>query len=128
MDKGHEATEADRRRQQTIDALKHSTQQQQQPAIKEAISTITLQDLAHINEVPCARQALLYGVGSACLLGATKFFWTRRVGHSLNWGAGTFVAMSLATFEGCRFQRFQERNRMKYAVDRVEIRRQEKSS
>lgn len=120
MDKGHEATEAERARNATLDQMKVA-----KPTIAQAFSTISLSELAHITEIPCARSALLYGIVSGTVLGGVKFFLARRGGQALNWGAASFAGISLATFEGCRWQRFQERSRMKYAVDRVEIRRRE---
>lgn len=120
MDKGHEATEAERARNAAVDQMKA-----EKPTIAQTFSTISLSELAHITEIPCARSSLLYGVASSTIIGGVKFFLGRRGGQALNWGAATFAGVSLATFEACRWQRFQERSRMKYAVDRVEIRRKE---
>lgn len=120
MDKGHEATEAERARNATVDQIKAAT-----PTLSQAFSTISLSELAHVTEIPCARSALLYGVVAGVTIGGLKFFLNKRGAKALNWGAATFAGVSLATFEGCRFQRYQERSRMKYAVDRVEIRRRE---
>lgn len=118
MDKGHEATASERSRNATIDQIKTT-----KPTIAQAFSTVTLSELAHITEIPCARSSLLYGVVAGVTIGGLKFFLNKRGAQALNWGAITFASVSLATFEGCRFQRYQERSRMKYAVDRVEIRR-----
>lgn len=120
MDKGHEATEQERARSASIEQMKNAT-----PTIAQAFSTVSLGELANITQIPCARSALLYGVASACIIGGVKFFLQKRGAQALNWGAATFAGVSLATFEGCRFQRFQERSRMKFAVDKVEIRRRE---
>ena len=118
MDKGHEATQAERAREETLDNIKKTT-----PTLSQAFSTVSLKEIANITQIPCARTSLLYGISSACVIGGVKFFLHRRGAQALNWGAATFAGVSLAAFEGCRFQRYQERSRMKYAVDRVEIRR-----
>lgn len=120
MDKGHEATPAEQARNAAVEQIKQSP-----PTIAQAFSTVSLKELTTITQIPCARSALLYGIGSACLIGGVKFFLHRRGSSALNWGAATFAGVSLASFEGCRFQRYQERSRMKYAVDRVEMRRKE---
>ena len=120
MDKGHEATEAERAREASVEKIKT-----RQPTLAQAFSTVSLKELANITEIPCARSSLLYGVVSSIAIGGVKFVLQRRGAQALNWGAATFAAVSLASFEGCRWQRFQERSRMKYAVDRVEIRRRD---
>lgn len=121
MDKGHEATEAERSRNATVDQIKATPS----PTLAQAFSTVSLSELAHITEIPCARSSLLYGVVASLTIGGVKFFLNKRGAQALNWGAATFAGVSLASFEGCRFQRYQERSRMKYAVDRVEIRRKD---
>lgn len=121
MDKGHEASTAERSRDATVEQIKSAN-----PTIAEAFSTVSISDLAHINEIPCARSSLLYGILAGVSIGGIRFFLMKRRGaQALNWSAGTFAAVSLASFEGCRFQRYQERSRMKYAVGRVEVRRKE---
>lgn len=120
MDKGHEMTLAERDRAETINRIAAT------PTITNAIKTIKPAELLQVTSIPCARTSLLYGILGGIIIGSTKFFLTRSGRTGMNWGIGVFSGISLVSFEGCRFQRYQERSRMKYAVDRVEIRRREK--
>ncbi|BFZ55214.1 hypothetical protein PYCC9005_002254 [Savitreella phatthalungensis] len=131
MEKGHELGEQEKARQQSL-AYIRETAGDGPPTFGNALRTVTFSELGSITQVPCARNALLYGVGAGVVVGAAKFglAGARSTGPraALNYGALAFAAVSLASFEACRFSRHQERSRMKYAVDRVEIKRSQRKS
>ncbi|KAI9011134.1 hypothetical protein BC832DRAFT_529413, partial [Gaertneriomyces semiglobifer] len=61
--------------------------------------------LENVAKTPCARQALLYGIGAGVALAATRFLATRRLLSSGNWGFASFGAVSMLSWEFCRYQR-----------------------
>lgn len=127
MDKGRELSAQERAREASLASLRLQHGGEEGPAtLGKAIGTVTLSDLGHITQVPCARSSLLYGVASGTAIGGVKFLLTKRPATALNWAAAAFAGVSLMAFEACRFQRYQERSITRYAVDRVEIKRREK--
>ncbi|KAJ3177634.1 hypothetical protein HDU87_004387 [Geranomyces variabilis] len=61
--------------------------------------------LANVAKAPCARKALLYGIGGGTVVAATRMVVTRRPLSSGNWGFAAFGAISTLSWEFCRHQR-----------------------
>ena len=126
MDKGRELSSQERAREASLESIRQSHAASDPVTLTGALGTVTLSDLAHVTQVPCARNALLYGVAAAVAIGGVQYFLKKSLRRGLNWGAASFGGVSLLAFESCRFARFQERKVTRYAVDRVEIKRKER--
>ncbi|KND02143.1 uncharacterized protein SPPG_02636 [Spizellomyces punctatus DAOM BR117] len=61
--------------------------------------------LENVAKVPCSRKALLYGIGGGTIIATTRFFVTRRLLSAGNWGFASFGAISMLSWEFCRYQR-----------------------
>ncbi|TPX58895.1 hypothetical protein PhCBS80983_g02846 [Powellomyces hirtus] len=61
--------------------------------------------LDNVAKAPCSRKALLYGIGGGSAVAITRLVVTRRPLSSGNWGIATFGAISMLSWEFCRYQR-----------------------
>lgn len=52
------------------------------------IQKVGKQDLERLNEIPCIRQSLLYGIGGGVGLGAVRMFGSGRTYKSWKYGQG----------------------------------------
>jgi len=87
-------------------------------ALKTAVSKLSpLDDLRNLGKVPCARSSLLNGMATAAgVIGVTAIAG-RGLRRSLNWGVGSFCAVSAASREICRRHRRAEQDRIKMIVE-----------
>ncbi|KAI8830171.1 hypothetical protein BJ741DRAFT_620571 [Chytriomyces cf. hyalinus JEL632] len=77
------------------------------PAITDIVKNIELSELSlsNVAKLPCAKNALLYGISGGLSVSLARFVATRRGASAGNWGIMTFAAVSLASWEMCRLQR-----------------------
>ena len=73
--------------------------------------------LRNVYKLPCAREAFLYGIGCAFALGGLQLVLTRSLRKCTNWSVGSFVGVSVAIWEGCRYKRLNERRNVKRVVE-----------
>ncbi|KAI9483321.1 MAG: hypothetical protein EXX96DRAFT_459889, partial [Benjaminiella poitrasii] len=53
--------------------------EEESPKFVDALKTIKLEDFKEIKQIPCARNALLYGIVAGVTMGAVRFALKRRV-------------------------------------------------
>ncbi|KAI8335425.1 hypothetical protein BC941DRAFT_430282 [Chlamydoabsidia padenii] len=82
----------------------------------EALKTVKVEEFKDIGKIPCARPALLYGIGAAFGLGAIRFLVKRSVPTSANWAVGAFCGVSAIGFELCQMERKQKLDRLRMIV------------
>ncbi|KDQ09905.1 hypothetical protein BOTBODRAFT_36720, partial [Botryobasidium botryosum FD-172 SS1] len=84
----------------------------------EAVKKIQpVDDFRNLPQVPCARESLMYGIASAAGIGAIRFLnGGPRV--AANWAVGTFVFISIASWEVCRRARDREQQTMRMIVEK----------
>ncbi|KAJ1562695.1 Cytochrome c oxidase assembly protein cox20, mitochondrial [Cladochytrium tenue] len=77
------------------------------PSYADGIKSVRLQDLRldRVARMPCARDALLYGIGTGLAVGSARFLASRRPRSAGNWAIATFALTTLASWEVCRLQR-----------------------
>ncbi|KAI7903965.1 uncharacterized protein BX663DRAFT_485447 [Cokeromyces recurvatus] len=93
-----------------------STSEEDSPKFMDALKTIKLEDFKEVNKIPCARNALLYGIVAGVTMGAIRFALKRKVPTSANWAVGTFCGVSAVSFEGCQMERQQKLEKLKLIV------------
>ncbi|PWN50087.1 hypothetical protein IE53DRAFT_387641 [Violaceomyces palustris] len=86
--------------------------------VREAISSIQpIQDLKRIGTIPCARTSLLMGMATAAGVSGISLAAGRGLRRGLNWGVGSFIFISLASWETCRRSRKLEHQRMRTVIE-----------
>ncbi|KAJ3316740.1 Cytochrome c oxidase assembly protein cox20, mitochondrial [Blyttiomyces sp. JEL0837] len=77
------------------------------PNVVDALQSVQLRDfkLDNIAKLPCARNALLYGISSGLGLGIIRFAVKRNIRSSGNWAVIGFAGTAVASWEVCRLQR-----------------------
>ncbi|KAI0822050.1 hypothetical protein BC628DRAFT_1392128 [Trametes gibbosa] len=86
---------------------------------KEAVKRISVRDdLAHINEIPCARNSLLSGIASGVGIGVIRGM-SASVFVASNWAVGSFMLISLGTWTICRRNMEAERRRMQSVMEAI---------
>lgn len=83
--------------------------------VKQAISSISVNDFAEVNKMPCFRNAMLTGgsvgaVAFAVLISARSPFK-----RALNWTVAGFTIGSIGSWEQCRYKLRQERKTQEMA-------------
>ncbi|GAA98837.1 uncharacterized protein L969DRAFT_64108 [Mixia osmundae IAM 14324] len=73
------------------------------------------EDLTRLLQHPCARNALLIGIGGGTAVGAIRFLGSQRVWSSTNWAVATFGFASLTSWETCNRSRKAEGQRIQAA-------------
>ncbi|KAI8365752.1 hypothetical protein BD560DRAFT_302770, partial [Blakeslea trispora] len=53
--------------------------EQENPKFVDALKTVKLDDFKDVNKIPCARNALLYGIGVGVTMGMLRFFSRRSI-------------------------------------------------
>ncbi|GAA6008331.1 hypothetical protein JCM10207_000088 [Rhodosporidiobolus poonsookiae] len=115
----------------------------QKPTILDAAKTISpLQDLQKLPSVPCARQALLYGIVAGASVGALRFVFSRvgrrgtlygadgpwgAIGSAANWAVGAWGVGSLGAWETCRARQTAEAARMQALVADIQKKQKAKA-
>ncbi|ODM19062.1 hypothetical protein SI65_05679 [Aspergillus cristatus] len=96
-----------------------SNSKKEDATITEAMKSLSAKDLTTFYKMPCARDALMLGIGAAfavggirAILGGMRSLWT-----ASNWAVGTFAITSLGSHEFCQRRRVQELDGMKQAVE-----------
>ncbi|EYE98188.1 COX20 family protein [Aspergillus ruber CBS 135680] len=96
-----------------------SNSKKEEATVTEAMKSLSTKDLTTFYKMPCARDALMLGIGVAfgvggirAILGGMRSLWT-----ASNWAVGTFAITSLGSHEFCQRRRVQELDGMKQAVE-----------
>jgi len=90
---------------------------------KLAVQRISLwDDLTHLGEVPCARKSLLSGIASGVGIGVIRGI---NVGPFVasNWAIGTFLVVSVGTWQVCRSAIHREREQLKVTMGHMNRRK-----
>eukprot|EP00127_Corallochytrium_limacisporum_P006323 Clim_evm34s225 gene=Clim_evmTU34s225 len=66
-----------------------------------------------VERIPCARDSYLYGIGGGSMLGTWRFLQTRNVLQGCNWAIGSFIVISFASWEICRYRLSAEQEQIK---------------
>ncbi|PWN21888.1 hypothetical protein BCV69DRAFT_241199, partial [Microstroma glucosiphilum] len=66
--------------------------------------------------MPCARRSYLLGLCTGIGVTAIRMVTGRSLRTSANWGAGSFVLVSVTSWEMCRRSLAAEQNRMKMVI------------
>ncbi|KAI9217305.1 hypothetical protein BC828DRAFT_391510 [Blastocladiella britannica] len=74
------------------------------PSTWDVIKSINLDDMKNIGQVPCARNSLLYGMGSGFGAGVLRFAYQGRVLSASNYAVAAFCSVSIISWEVCRSQ------------------------
>lgn len=93
-----------------------SSSEQDSPKFVDALKTVKLEDFKEVNRIPCARNALLYGMGAGVAMGAIRFLSKRAIPTSTNWAVATFMGVSAISFEACQMERKQKIEKMRLIV------------
>ncbi|QRV92464.1 hypothetical protein RhiJN_20482 [Ceratobasidium sp. AG-Ba] len=85
----------------------------------EAIKRIDpIDDFRRIPSMPCARESLLYGIGTGAGIGGIRFLSSRRILLSCHWAVGTFVLVSSFSWYTCRSALSKEQRVMKTIAEK----------
>ncbi|KAG8762702.1 hypothetical protein FRC12_008904 [Ceratobasidium sp. 428] len=85
----------------------------------EAIKRIDpVEDLRRIPSMPCARESLLYGIGTGTGVGGIRYLSSRRILLSCHWAVGTFVLVSSFSWYTCRSAMAKEQRVMKTIAEK----------
>ncbi|TIB73915.1 hypothetical protein E3Q22_03101 [Wallemia mellicola] len=85
---------------------------------KKAFEMISLDDVNRIENVPCMRNALLYGIGGGMAFGAIHFISTRRIKSSWNWTFASAMVVMVGTWQHCRSRRTEEMDKMRQITEK----------
>lgn len=77
-----------------------------------------VEDFRRIPSMPCARESLLYGIGTGAGVGGIRFLSSRRVLLSCHWAVGTFVLVSSFSWYTCRSALSKEHRIMKTIAEK----------
>ncbi|KAL7425096.1 hypothetical protein Q5752_000784 [Cryptotrichosporon argae] len=87
--------------------------------LQAAVSRIDIAaDLSNLGKMPCARQALLYGIGAGAGLGSVRFLGSRNVRAGANWAVAAFTVVASGTHFVCQNARAKELAQMRMIQER----------
>jgi cytochrome c oxidase assembly protein subunit 20 len=72
--------------------------------------------LKDVHKIPCAREALLYGMGVGAVVGLTRYTVKRKVMTGCNYAVVSFAIVSSLSWEYCRWRLKKQRQEIKTAV------------
>ncbi|KAF8746525.1 hypothetical protein RHS02_00844, partial [Rhizoctonia solani] len=85
----------------------------------EALKRIDpVQDFKRIPSMPCARESLLYGIGTGAGIGGIRFISSRSILTSCHWAVGAFVLVSSFSWYTCRSALSKEQRVMRTIAER----------
>lgn len=88
-----------------------------------AVKRISIRDdLAHIGEIPCARNSLLSGIASGIGIGVIRGINVKPF-VAANWAVGTFVVVAVGTWNVCQASIRSERDKVRVVVEKMSQRR-----
>ncbi|KAG8862415.1 hypothetical protein FRB96_001485 [Tulasnella sp. 330] len=74
-----------------------------------------VEDFKRLPEIPCARNALMYGIASGSGIGCVRFM-SAGPKRAANWAVGTFVFVSSVAWTICRRDRAKENQTMQAII------------
>ncbi|CAE6493271.1 unnamed protein product [Rhizoctonia solani] len=85
----------------------------------EALKRIDpVEDFKRIPSMPCARESLLYGIGTGAGIGGIRFMGSRSILTSCHWAVGTFILVSSFSWYTCRSTLAKEQRVMRVIAER----------
>ncbi|KAF8583122.1 hypothetical protein K439DRAFT_1634709 [Ramaria rubella] len=95
--------------------------------VKLAVKKIKpVEDLSNIGQIPCARNSLLGGIASGVGIGFIRGI-NARPWVAFNWAMGSFLVVTIGTWEVCRSRVRNEHKRMQLIVDSLPRLRRKRS-
>jgi len=91
-----------------------------QATVFDAIKAIKLEDFTKVHQLPCVRDALLFGIGSGFTLGGGRLIFGATMWKSMHWAIGTFCLGSAGMFEFCQRRRALEKQGMARAAEIID--------
>ncbi|ORY33534.1 hypothetical protein BCR33DRAFT_518348 [Rhizoclosmatium globosum] len=78
-----------------------------QPTVTDVVKNLELRELwlGNIAKLPCAKNALLYGISGGLTVSLARFLARKNLRSAGNWGILAFSAIAVASWETCRLQR-----------------------
>lgn len=92
----------------------------------DALRSIRISDFQEVHKKPCARDALLTGIGGGFGIGGVRAILGASVWKTCNWAVGSFVFGSFLMYEYCHRRRQLEMQGMKRAVEVIDRKQAEK--
>ncbi|KAG9035612.1 hypothetical protein FRB95_011018 [Tulasnella sp. JGI-2019a] len=74
-----------------------------------------VEDFERLPQIPCARNALMYGIASGAGIGCVRFM-SAGPKRAANWAVGTFVFVSSVAWTICRRERAKENQTMQAII------------
>ncbi|KAI9027177.1 hypothetical protein CLU79DRAFT_740690, partial [Phycomyces nitens] len=93
-----------------------------EPRVSEALKTVKIEDFKDVPKIPCARNSLLYGMGSGIGVGAIRYMMKQRIPTAANWAVGVFCGVSAISFELCQMARKQKLEKLQLIVKATDSR------
>ncbi|KAI9164433.1 hypothetical protein H9P43_008284 [Blastocladiella emersonii ATCC 22665] len=81
-----------------------------QPGVVDIVKKLTVDDFKNVGQYPCARSSLLYGIGTGFGAGVLRFAYKGQVLSASNYAVASFCAVSLVSWEVCRYQLKKQRS------------------
>jgi cytochrome c oxidase assembly protein subunit 20 len=97
-----------------------------EPTLSNALKTFQPSSFNNFFQIPCVREAFLQGGPAGAFVGGVSWIIQRPLWSSLQLGVGTFMAVTIAGYQYCQFQRGKEKEGMKAAVRIMEEKNEEK--
>ncbi|KAI9823293.1 MAG: hypothetical protein M1832_002517 [Thelocarpon impressellum] len=101
---------------------------QEEVSLKSMAGSITLEDFRKVHKQPCVRDSLLLGIGGGFGVGGVRAVVGAGIPKASNWAVGTFVGVSFAAYEYCRYKRRLEMQGMKKAVEIIDRKKAEREA
>eukprot|EP01134_Creolimax_fragrantissima_P000784 CFRG0784T1 len=73
----------------------------------------------YFSKTPCARDAMLVGIGSGTVVGTARFLAAGKVMSSCNLGVAAWIVASCATWEYCRYNYIKEKEQAREMVKKM---------
>ncbi|OAD67496.1 hypothetical protein PHYBLDRAFT_151404 [Phycomyces blakesleeanus NRRL 1555(-)] len=92
------------------------------PNNEETATTVKLEDFKDVPKIPCARNAMLYGMGAGTGVGAVRYLMKQRIPTAANWAVAVFCGVSAVSFELCQMARKQKLEKLQLIIKATDSR------
>ncbi|KAJ1919316.1 hypothetical protein H4219_002078 [Mycoemilia scoparia] len=96
-------------------------QNKQRPTFSESFRNQSIDGFKNVAKLPCAREGLMYGIGTGFVAGVLRFIQKGNVMSAGNWAVGTFVAVAIIGKEACHFQRRHQHAKIATALKNASV-------